>query len=297
MDLNQIIHAVQQVFDQYADVLVFLFITTFFICVFFVLNSVGRDFFLLYKKSFYTKVDKGLRDVVVLIEPSQIFVVTLLLAVFLGPLFFIVAGFVSAITVVGVILGAPPIILKIMKERRSDKFIKQLPDALASMSSSMRSGMNLIKSMNQVVKNQPEPIAQEFAQVMVENRVGHDLNDSLDDLASRIGRSEIVLMNSAIKISRAVGGNLAETLDTLSKTLREKSKVEGKIRALTSMGKSQGNLATGFPVFMGYVFYKLEPEAMGLLFTSRLGWIWLGIMVLMAILGAIFIKKVVTIDI
>jgi len=297
MDLNETLLNVQRAFNQHADILVFLFITIFLICVFFVINSVGREIFLLYKKNFYTRVDKGLRDVVVLIEPSQIFIITLLLAVFLGPLVFIVTGFVPAITVIAIILGAPPIILKVMKEKRSDKFVTQLPNALASMSSSMRSGMNLIKSMQQVVRNQPQPIAQEFAQVMVENRVGHDLNDSLDDLANRIGRSEIILMNSAIKISRAVGGNLAETLDILSKTLREKSKVEGKIRALTSMGKAQGNLATGFPVFMGYVFYKLEPEAMGLLFTSKLGWIWLGAMGLMAVLGAFFIKKVVTIDI
>ena len=161
----------------------------------------------------------------------------------------------------------------------------------------MRSGLNLVKSIQQVVKNQPNPIAQEFAQIMVEYRVGNDLNDSLDQLADRIGRSEVVLMNSAIKISRAVGGNLADTLDILAKTLREKSKVEGKIKALTSMGKAQGRLATAFPIFMGYVFYKLEPQAMGLLFTSTLGHIWLGCMVGMAVLGSIFIKKVVTVDV
>jgi len=293
----ELVNSVLPFFHKNAEIFIFLLAMIFCICVFFLVNSIGRDIFSLYKRRFYLKVDKGLRDVVVLVEPSQVFTMTMVLAIFFGPLIFIVTNLVVALTVVGIVLFAPPIILSIMKERRSDSFIKQLPDALAAMSSSMNSGLNLIKAMQQVVKNQPEPIAQEFAQVMVENRVGHDLNDSLDDLAERIGRQEVVLMNSAIKISRAVGGNLGETLQILSHTLREKSKVEGKVRALTSMGKAQGNLAMGFPVFMGYVFFKLEPEAMNLLFTSKLGWIWLGVMGTMALMGAILIKKVVTIDI
>jgi tight adherence protein B len=119
----------------------------------------------------------------------------------------------------------------------------------------------------------------------------------LDQLAKRIDRQDILLMNSAVKISRAVGGNLAETLDTLSKTLREKSKVEGKIKALTSMGQAQGTLATFFPVFIGYVFYKIEPEAMSKLFTSYLGYIWLAIMCTMAVLAYFMIRKIVTVDI
>ncbi|OUS31241.1 hypothetical protein A9Q99_04385 [Gammaproteobacteria bacterium 45_16_T64] len=291
------IESVAAVLHEYAEILIFVLTIVFCVCVFFLVNSIGRDIFTLYRKRFYLKVDKGLRDVVVLVEPSQVFTMTMVFAVFVGPLIFIVTNLVIALSVVGVVLFAPPIILSIMKSKRSEKFIKQLPDALAAMSSSMSSGLNLIKAMQQVVKNQPEPIAQEFAQVMVENRVGHDLNDSLDDLAERIGKQDVVLMNSAIKISRAVGGNLGETLEILSHTLREKAKVEGKVRALTSMGKAQGNLAMGFPVFMGYVFFKLEPEAMNLLFTSQLGWIWLGIMGAMAVMGAVLIKKVVTIDI
>ena len=104
-------------------------------------------------------------------------------------------------------------------------------------------------------------------------------------------------MNSAIKISRAVGGNLADTLETLSKTLREKIKVEGKINALTSMGRAQGTLATFFPVIIGYVFFKIETDAMLMLFTTRLGMIWLGIMLAMAAMAYILIRKIVSVDI
>lgn len=297
MELTPLLLELKSFAQEHAIIIIFISIFCFSTCLFFVVSRVGSELFRNYRRSFYTQVDQGLRDIVVLMEPSQLFVITLTVAIVLGPVIFYLSNIVFAASSVGAILVAPPILLQVLKQRRSDKFVAQLPDALSAMSSSMRSGLNLIKSLQQVVKNQPQPLAQEFAQMLIENRVGHDLNDSLDDLAERIDRDEVILMNSAIKIARAVGGNLADTLDILAKTLREKSKVEGKIRALTSMGKAQGRLATAFPVFMGYVFYKLEPEAMGLLFTSKLGQMWVGAMILMAILGGVFIRKVVTVDV
>lgn len=297
MELKPFWMSVQAFLVEYSLLIGAISAVLFCILMYVVVSQVGGELFAVYRRNFYTKVDKGLRDVVVIMEPGQLFTITLTLAVILAPLVWLLFNVVVSLVLVSVILIAPPIILQVMKYRRTEKFVAQLPDALAGMASSMRSGLNLVKSLQQVVKNQPEPLAQEFAQMLVEYRVGQDLNQSLDELGERIGRQEVVLMNSAIKISRAVGGNLADTLDILAKTLREKSKVEGKIRALTSMGKAQGRLATGFPIFMGYVFYKLEPEAMGLLFTSSLGQIWIFIMVTMAILGAVFIKKVVTVDV
>lgn len=280
-----------------AQLLMFVTFSVAFFFMSLVVLRVGEQLFALYRRRFFVQVDKGLRDVVVLMEPGQVFIATLLGAVLVIPLVYWLTNWVFALGVGAVVLIAPLYVLKMMKSKRSDKFVEQLPDALAAMSSAMRSGLNLVKSIQQLVKNQPQPLAQEFAQVLVEYRVGTDLNDSLDQLAKRIDRQEIVLMNSAIKISRAVGGNLADTLETLSKTLREKSKVEGKINALTSMGRAQGTMATLFPVFIAYVFYKIEPEAMAMLFTSRLGLIWLGVMVGMALMAYLLIRKIVTVDI
>lgn len=275
----------------------FVLIGVAFFCVTWVLSNVARQLFSLYQKNFYQQVDKGLRDVVVMMEPGQIFTVTLIAAIVFVPLVFWITNIVLAMTLAVIIFVAPTFVLKVMKKRRSDDFVDQLPDALSSISSSLRSGLNLVKAFQQVAKNQPQPLAQEFTQVLVEYRVGSDLNESLDALAKRIGRDDLLLMNSAIKISRTVGGNLADTLEVLSRTLREKSKVEGKIRALTSMGKAQGTLATFFPVFIGYVFYKLEPEAMSMLFTTNLGLIWLGVMITMSVMAFFMIQKIVNVDV
>lgn len=277
--------------------LAFLAFTIGFFFLFIILVNVAQQLFVLYKKVFISQVDKGLRDVVLMMEPGQVFLLTVLSALILGPAAYFLTNAVIAIAVVAFVLVAPSYILKIMKNKRSNKFVNQLPDALAAMSSALRSGMNLVKTLQQVVKNQPNPLAQEFAQALVEYRVGTDLNESLDGMADRIDRQEVILMNSAIKISRAVGGNLADTLETLSKTLREKIKVEGKINALTSMGRAQGTLATFFPVIIGYVFFKIETDAMMMLFTTRLGFIWLGIMLGMAAMAYIMIRKIVSVDI
>lgn len=286
-----------QLAQSNAQLFSFVLVAVAFFCIAWVLTGISQQLFALYQRSFYQQVDKGLRDVVVMMEPGQIFTVTLVTAVIVIPVVFFVTNLIVAAIVGAIIFIAPGVVLKIMKKRRSDEFIQQLPDALSSISSSLRSGLNLVKAFQQVAKNQPQPLAQEFTQVLVEYRVGTDLSDSLDQLAKRIDREDILLMNSAIKISRTVGGNLADTLEVLSRTLREKSKVEGKIRALTSMGKAQGTLATFFPVFVGYMFYKMEPEAMSMLFTSTLGWIWLSIMVVMAIMAFLMIQKIVNVDV
>jgi tight adherence protein B len=289
--------ALQQFVSAHIQIFVIVTSGVFFACAAAVFIRVFREFFGLYQRQFYAQVDQGLRDVLVLLEPSQVFMVTIGVALVVCPLMYFLLNPVAALVIGGLVLFAPPQILKIMKKRRADKFVKQMPDALAAMGSALKSGLNLVKTLQQVVKNQPEPLAQEFAQVLVEYRIGTDLNDSFAELAKRIDRPEVILMNSAIKINRAVGGNLASTFESLANTLRETSKVEGKIKALTAMGESQGRLATFFPIGMGFVFFQQEPMAMRMLFVTNLGWIWLAAMGTMALLGTIFIKKIVNVDV
>lgn len=284
-------------FSRYQEIFIFLLLSAFFVFLWLLVSRAGRGLFSLYRRNFFNQIDGNLRDALILVDPRQVFAYTLVAACVIGPLVFIASNLLLALVVVVVILFMPTYIVRKMKERRADQVVKQLPDTLASMSSSLRSGLNLVKSLQQVCKNQPDPIAQEFAQVLVEYRVGTDLDESFDDLARRMNRREIILMNSAIKISRSVGGNLADTFDILAKTLREKAKVEGKVKAVTSMGRSQGQLAIIFPIFMGYVFYKMEPAAISMLFTTPLGLLWFGVMVFMAVMAIVLIRKAVSVDI
>lgn len=274
-----------------------VFTTFAFSLSFLLFYRIGSEFFNIYKRNFLETVDKGFRDSLIYLDPTQVFTLTIVALAISTPLLMYFTSITTTLIGVAVVLLAPKFILDRVKKSRADEFIKQLPDALTSMSASLRSGLNLMKALNQVVKNQPDPIAAEFAQVIVEYRVGKDLNESLEELARRLSKDELILLNSSIKISREIGGNLADTLDSLASTLREKSKVEGKVRALTAMGKAQGMLSIGLPFVVGYVFYKIEPDTMVRLFTTTLGlWILFAMLAMMGV-AWVTITRITRIDI
>lgn len=269
----------------------------FFATSFFVVYRIGGELFSLYKKYFIQTVDKGFRDTLIYLDAGQVFTLTLVSVAILGPILFYITTPMIALVCMGGLLLAPRFFINRIKDKRAEEFIKQLPDALASMSGSLRAGLNLIKALNQVVKNQPEPIKSEFAQVIVEYRVGKDLNESFAELAKRIDREELVLLNSSIRIAREVGGNLADTLDAIAHTLREKAKVEGKVRALTSMGRAQGIVAVALPLVVGFFVAQIEPESMSKLFTTSIGLWWIGIMGGMMFAAWMWIKRIVRIEV
>lgn len=266
-------------------------------CAFLFIVRSLLNIFTLYRDNFISSVGQGIRGMFLFSEASELFTVVFALAMGIGLLSYFFVGILSTVFIVTVILVSPLVVFPAMRRRRSEEFVHQMPDTLDSISSSLKSGLNIIRSFQQIVKNFPNPTAQEFAQVLGEYRVGRDLNDSLDDMASRIGRHDVILFVSAVKISRSVGGNLANTLDTLSSTLREKTQVEGKIRALTATGRAQSWIGIVLPVGLAYAFYFFEPEAMSKLFTTPLGLMVLGLVVTMMISSVVLIRRVASINV
>ena len=251
----------------------------------------------IYQENFLNEVDRGLQDILLYMNPNQLLYALILILIIFFPVSIYLFSLPATILLSLFILFSPRIVLPILRKRRQNKIIEQLPDTLISMATAMRSGLNLVQALQQVVKNQSPRISQEFAKLLLEYRVGQDLVDSLEALHKRVPREELVLVSSAIKIARQVGGNLSETLESLANTLREKLKIEGRINALTAMGKAQGLLAVLFPIVMGYAFYKLEPIAVTKLFITVGGLIWLSIMIVMILIAGVLIRKVVNIDV
>jgi tight adherence protein B len=175
--------------------------------------------------------------------------------------------------------------------------VYQLPDALLALASALRAGCTLSRGLELMAERQPAPLNQEFTIVLAEYRVGRPLAESLDDMHRRIAAPELQLMNTAINVSRRVGGNLADTLESLARTLQEKAHVEAKIDALTSMGRAQGWVVGLLPIFIGLVLYQQQPERMSLLFTQWYGWIVLGVVAAMMTVAAWMIRKIVNIDV
>jgi len=162
---------------------------------------------------------------------------------------------------------------------------------------SLRAGSNLSRAMTLVVEQQPAPISQEFAIVVSDVKMGQQIEDALTRMYQRVESTEVELFTSAVAISRSVGGNLADTMETLSDTIRERLQIEGKIKALTAMGKAQGVVVGAVPIGMLAVLYNREPEAMHALFTTVPGWWVCALLVIMGVLAFVIIRKIVNIDV
>lgn len=250
-----------------------------------------------YEHAFVHRVSATLRYNFIIANPRKLFAVSVIGTVigaalahaYIGPVGMVLVGIAG--------LSSPGIVLSVVRKRRVKRFIYQLPDALLALASALRAGSNLAKGLELLATRQPAPLSQEFTIVLAEYRIGRQLSDALHDLRARINSPEIDLMNTAVNVSRRVGGNLADTLESLAKTLQEKAHIEGKIDALTSMGRAQGWVVGLLPLFIGFVLYQQQPERMSLLFTEWYGWIVLAVVCAMMALAAWMIRKIVNIDV
>lgn len=250
-----------------------------------------------YEHAFVKRVSATLKYTFIIANPRKLFALSVIGSVLGAGLAYAIMGPVGTVLVATVGLSLPSIVLSTVRKRRVKRFVYQLPDALLALASALRAGSNLAKGLELLATRQPAPLSQEFTIVLAEYRIGRQLSDALLDLRARINTPEIELMNTAINVSRRVGGNLADTLESLAKTLQEKAHIEGKIDALTSMGRAQGWVVGLLPLFIGFVLYQQQPERMSLLFTEWYGWVVLAVVCAMMALAAWMIRKIVNIDV
>lgn len=250
-----------------------------------------------YRGKVLSRVDAGLQNSFVFLDPRKLMLLSggaVIGGMIVG---YIAIGYLGLIT--GAVLGAasPSALTRYIDKRRRDQFVYQLPDALRAMAGSLRAGGTAIRAIELIALRQPNPIAQEFGLVLAEHKLGRDINDALTDVQIRMKCDELRLVNSAISISRSVGGNLADSLDALSRTLQSKAQVEGKIKALTSMGRMQGWVVGLLPIVVGYMLFLQRPDEMMLMFTTWMGWVVVLVISVLMIAAALTIRKIVNIDV
>jgi len=251
-----------------------------------------------YKQTFTTTANANASDMFMSIDPNQLFMINLI-AIVVMPIFtWLVTGDIPAtFTMLVVILFLPTIIYRTVRKNRLKRLEKQLPDGLAMISGAMRAGASLNIALEAMVKEQPAPLSQEFELFIKEQRLGVDFEVSLKTMEKRIPLQDFSMLVTALLINREVGGNLAETMETLGETLRRKEMMEGKIEGLTAQGKLQGIVMTGLPIFLGVLLNFMEPEAMSKLWTTTIGWVVLTIVISMEAMGYFIINKITSIDV
>ncbi len=251
-----------------------------------------------YREDFTASASSNMADMFMFVDPNRLFRMNLIALGVLPLLVWILLGdLVSTLAVFVLILVLPTYVYRSMRNKRLARIEAQLPDALAMVSGALRAGASLSIALDNLVNEQPVPISQEFEILTQEQRLGVEFDVSLKNMEKRIPMQDFRMLTTALRINREVGGNLAETVESLADTLRRKSTMEGKIRSLTAQGKLQGIVMTGLPVLLGVLLNFLEPEAMSKLWTTGIGWAVLSIIVVMEILGYLMITKITSIDV
>ncbi len=190
---------------------------------------------------------------------------------------------------------APLFVISIFRTWRLRKFDRQLAPALDGLANFLRAGFTLIQAIEQLTKDHPPPLSEEFSVVLQEHRLGITLDQALEHLSSRVGSKDLSLAVTATIITRSLGGNLAEIFQKIATTVRDRWRLEEKVRALTSQGKLQGIIVGALPFGLGLALHLMEPQFMRPLFTTPSGMVCMGIILLMETSGMILIWKIVQI--
>jgi tight adherence protein B len=191
----------------------------------------------------------------------------------------------------------PWMYLRIKQSRRLKAFDSGLADTLQLMSGSLSAGLSLAQSLDTIVREGQEPVTSEFKRVIVESRLGVGLEDALDGVAERMNSTDFKWVVMAVRIQREVGGNLAELLNTVAGTLREREYLRRHVKALSAEGRLSCWILGGLPpVFLLYLTLS-KPEYVHPLYHTLLGGIMLAVMVVLLIVGIFWMNKVATVDV
>ncbi len=216
--------------------------------------------------------------------------VSAVVAAMFGFLFFGPIGLVIAFALPPV-LATP--VLSALQERRRRKFSDQLGDTLVLLSSSLRAGYGLVQAVDAVARETDALMSVEFGRVVVETRLGRDLNEALDAVAQRVRSEDFEWVVEAMEIHREVGGDLAEVLDHVGETIRARTRIVRQVRALAAEGKISAIVLFALPFAVGILIASSNPDYTNRLFTTTAGKIMLAGAAALMITGGLWLRRLV----
>ncbi|MCX7680366.1 MAG: type II secretion system F family protein [Anaerolineae bacterium] len=192
---------------------------------------------------------------------------------------------------------APRLYVKMRQRKRLRAFTDQLGDTINLMVNGIRAGYSVLQAMEAVSKEMGPPVSEEFARVVKEVQLGLSLEQAMNNMLRRVPSDDLDMMITAINVQREVGGNLAEVLDAISYTIRERVRIKGELMAKTAQSRLSGYMVGAVPVGLAVILYLLNPSYMGQLFNHVCGYIMLGCAAIGVALGFAAMSKVMQIDV
>jgi len=248
-------------------------------------------------KRFSSKVQRDLARADLRLRVAEYYYIRVGLSLGLAAVLLLLRDPLSA--VVGALLGyfLPRMWVGRRIGSRLNAFNKQLPDTITLLSNSLRAGSSFLQSIELVSRESPAPMGPEMGRVVREVNLGLSMEEALSNLVRRIKSDDLDLMVTAIGVQQQVGGNLAEILDTIAFTIRERVRIKGEIRTLTAQGRYSGYLVAFLPIAIMVTLNFINPEFMQPLFTELIGQILLVCGAIMMLIGFFAIQKITDIKV
>jgi len=254
------------------------------------------------KSSWGDRIARELARADIKLKTSEYLAIIVIIGVVTGFIAWYVGGRNIFIAVIGAVAGTfiPRSYVGRQQTRRLYRFNDQLSDMLNLMVNGLRAGYSTMQAMEAVSRELPPPISEEYHRVVQEMQLGISAERALENLLRRIPSDDLDLVVAAMNVQREVGGNLAEILDTISHTIRERVRIKGEIRVLTSQVMYSGRFLASMPIIIMGVLWLVNRPYMMEFFnpeTRLIGLIMLSIGALMIISGYFDMTKIATIEV
>jgi tight adherence protein B len=208
-----------------------------------------------------------------------------------------IGGAPPALALLAMLVGilSPFVVLRILAQRRTRAFDRQLPDVLATIASTLRAGHGLRAALRAIADDSAAPSSEEFSRVLGEERLGRPLHEAIAAMCERIGSADLEYVATAVNVQSQTGGSLAGLFDTLSETVRERQRHARKVKALTSLGRMSAIVLVGMPIALGALMTLLSPQYMAPLYTTSTGHVLIGVCLTSMAIGALFLRQIVSV--
>lgn len=243
------------------------------------------------------RVQRDLARANVKLKVAEYYYIRIGMALGLGAFLWLFRDPVSGI--IGVVLGyfLPRFWVGRRIGGRLSAFNKQLPDTITLLSNSLRAGSSFLQSIELVSRESPPPMGEEMLRVVREVNLGLGMEEALHNMVRRIKSEDLDLMVTAISIQQSVGGNLAEILDTIAFTIRERVRIKGEVNTLTAQGRYSGYLVAFLPIAIAGMINMISPSFMQPLFQQTIGQILMAVGGVMMTIGFFAIRKITDIKV
>lgn len=252
---------------------------------------------LLSSVDFVNKLDRMLSQADMRITVSRLLTFCLVAGLLAGLTAYTITNIVFAVGLALIAAALPLIQVSIKRRKRLNKFNAQLPDTLDLLSRSLSVGHAFSESLNQVASEMPEPICGEFRIAFEEQKLGLSTKVALDRLAERVPLADLRLCVTAMHIQRETGGNLAEILERVAQTIRERFRLMEDFRTMTTSARGSALVLCGLPFVLVFVLTAINPQYMAVLIHDPRGHAVIAVAIVLQIIGMLLIKKILAIKV